>query len=87
MKTDARWSSRSTESSRITTFGFAQVDVDGKSGLIDRDGKMIIEPKYGFVRAIGPDRFGVSERRRVGGLMGSEDFSGRRVEYPPPAAS
>ena len=29
-------------------FGFAQVDVDGKSGLIDRDGKMVIEPKYGY---------------------------------------
>lgn len=63
--------------------GFAQVDVDGKSGLIDRDGKMVIEPKYGFVRAIGPDRFSVSERRRVGGLTGSEDFSGRHVEYLP----
>ena len=33
-------------------FGFAQVDIDGKSGLIDRDGKLAIEPRYGFIQAI-----------------------------------
>jgi hypothetical protein len=62
-------------------FGFAQVDVDGKSGLIDRDGKMVIEPKYGLIDAIAPDRFRVSETRQLGGVVGGEDFSGRRVEF------
>jgi WG containing repeat len=62
-------------------FGFAQVDVDGKSGLIDRDGKMVIEPKYPFIEAIAPDRFAVSERRQLGGMIGGEDFSGIQVEH------
>jgi hypothetical protein len=62
-------------------FGFAQVDVDGKSGLIDRDGRMVIAPKYGFVAAIGPGRFRASEHRRLGGPVGSENFSGSRVEF------
>src|ERR1700733_5074977 len=57
-------------------FDFAQVDVDGKSGLIDRDGKMVIEPKYPFIEAIAPDRFRVTESRRLGGVIGGEDFSG-----------
>ena len=60
-------------------FGFAQVDVDGKSGLIDRDGKMVIAPKYGFIEAITPDRFRVSDVRRLGGAAGDENFSGTRV--------
>jgi hypothetical protein len=64
-------------------FGFAQVDVDGKSGLIDRDGKLVIAPKYGFIRAIAPDRFAVSERRKLGGMVGGEDFSGTRVAFAP----
>jgi hypothetical protein len=64
-------------------FGFAQVDVDGKSGLIDRDGEMVIEPKYGFIQAIARDRFGVSERRQLGGMIGGEDFSGTRVAFTP----
>jgi WG containing repeat len=64
-------------------FGFAQVDVDGKSGLIDRDGTMVIEPKYGFIQAIARDRFGVSERRQLGGMIGGEDFSGTRVAFTP----
>jgi hypothetical protein len=62
-------------------FGFAQVDVDGKSGLIDRDGKMVIEPKYGSIEAIAPDRFLVSEDRRLGGMIGGEDFSNSRIEF------
>jgi WG containing repeat len=62
-------------------YGFAQVDVDGKSGLIDRDGKMVVEPKYGSIVAVGSDRFRVSERRRLGGMRGAEDFSGTRTEY------
>jgi hypothetical protein len=56
-------------------FGFAQVDVDGKSGLIDRDGKMVIAPKYGSIEAIAPDRFRVSDERRLRGRAGSEDLS------------
>jgi hypothetical protein len=44
--------------------------------LIDRDGRMIFEPKYGFIAAIGPDRFRVSEPRRLGGTVGGEDLSG-----------
>jgi hypothetical protein len=63
--------------------GFAQVDVDGKSGLIDRDGKMAIAPKYGFIEAIAPDRFRVSDARRIGGRKGEEDFSGRHFEFTP----
>jgi hypothetical protein len=62
-------------------FGFAQVDVDGKSGLIDRDGKMVIEPKYGFIQAVARDRFAVSERRQLGGMIGGEDFSGTKVAF------
>lgn len=57
-------------------FGFAQVDVDGKSGLIDRDGKMAIAPQYGSIDPISPDRFRVTESRRIGGRIGAEDFSG-----------
>ncbi len=64
-------------------FGFAQVDVDGKSGLIDREGKMVIEPKYGSVVAIGPDRFRISETRRLGGMVGGEDFSDGWVAFTP----
>ena len=64
-------------------FGFAQVDVNGKSGLIDRDGNMVIAPNYGFIEAIGSDRFRVSEFRQIGGVIGSEDFSGIRVEFTP----
>jgi len=73
MKTDARWVKPQYRNRRgFTRSDSPQVDVDGKSGLIDRDGKMIIEPKYGFVRAIGPDRLrciGTPARWR---LMGSE---------------
>jgi hypothetical protein len=62
-------------------FGFAQVDVDGKSGLIDRDGKMVIEPKYGFIEAIAPGRFRVFEHRQLNGTIGSENFSGIRTAF------
>lgn len=62
-------------------FGFAQVEVDGKSGLIDRDGKMIFAPTYGFIEAIGPDRFRVSDFPQRGGTIGSEDFSGLRATF------
>jgi hypothetical protein len=65
-------------------FGFAQVDVNGKSGLIDRDGKVVIEPKYGSITAMAPDRFRVSDRRWLGGRKGSEDFSGSRWGYYTP---
>jgi WG repeat protein len=61
-------------------FGFAQVDVDGKSGLIDRDGKIVMEPKFGFIEAIAPDRFKVSEQRQFGGRDGADDFSDVRSE-------
>jgi hypothetical protein len=64
-------------------FGFAQVDVNGKSGLIDRNGEMVIAPTYGFIEAIAPDRFRVSELRQIGGVIGAEDFSGHRVEFIP----
>lgn len=63
-------------------FGFAQVDVAGKSGLIDRDGKMAIAPQYGFIEAIAPDRFRVSDVRQLGGMVGADDFSGSRLEFP-----
>lgn len=62
-------------------FGFAQVEVDGKSGLIDGDGKMVVAPTYGFIEAIAPDRFRVSDFRRRGGTIGSENFSGVRVSF------
>jgi hypothetical protein len=62
-------------------FGFAQFDVDGKSGLIDRNGSIVVEPKYGFIEAIGRDRFGVSDERRLGGLQGGDEFSGSRWRF------
>jgi WG repeat protein len=65
------------------SFGFAQVDIDGKSGLIDRDGKIAIKPKYGFISAVAPDRFAVSESRKLGGRAGAEDFSGTKVALTP----
>jgi hypothetical protein len=64
-------------------FGFAQVDVNGKSGLIDRDGKMVMEAKFGSIEAISTDRFRVSESRQLGGAMGGEDFSGVRIKHTP----
>jgi hypothetical protein len=77
-------------------FGFAQVDVEGKSGLIDRDGKMVIAPQYGSIEPIAPDRFRVSESRRIGGTIGAENFSevsflidtgGMRISLPPSRAT
>ncbi|NOU07773.1 MAG: WG repeat-containing protein, partial [Hyphomicrobiaceae bacterium] len=62
-------------------FGYAQVDVDGKSALIDRDGALAFEPKYGFIEAIGDDRFRVSDVSLRGGQIGAEDFTGRTVTY------
>jgi WG repeat protein len=62
-------------------FGFAQFDVDVKSGLIDRNGSIVVEPKYGFIEAIGRDRFGVSDERRLGGLQGGDEFSGSRWRF------
>src|SRR5262249_28675296 len=58
-----------------------------KSGLIDRDGRMVIAPKYAFIRAIGPDRFRVSDRRWLGGNEGSQDFSGVRWGFAPNRAT
>jgi hypothetical protein len=49
--------------------------------LIDRNGKMVIEPKYGLIEAIGTDRFRVSENRQLGGMIGGEDFSNSRIEF------
>jgi hypothetical protein len=42
---------------------------------------MVIEPKYGFIEAIGPDRFRVSELRRLGGMLGGETLSGSWTEF------
>jgi hypothetical protein len=55
--------------------------VDGKSGLIDRDGRMVIALKYGSIWVIAPDRFRVSDVRDLGGSVGAEDFSGIRILY------
>jgi len=73
-------------------FGFAQVDIDGKSGLIDRDGKLVIEPRYGFIQAIAPDRFRVADKRPLGetldadasDLNGEKQLDSGRVSGVPP---
>ncbi|MES2193981.1 MAG: WG repeat-containing protein [Pseudomonadota bacterium] len=55
--------------------GFAQVDFEGKSGLIDRDGKVALWPQFGYVMPFTHDRFWVTEERNVSpGNTGQEKF-------------
>jgi WG repeat protein len=45
--------------------GFAQIDVDGKSGLIDREGRVALWPQFGFAVPFTQDIFWVTEGREV----------------------
>jgi WG containing repeat len=56
--------------------GFAQVDVEGQSGLIDRDGQVALWPRFGFVVPFTANLFWVTEERSVTrGNTGREKFS------------
>ena len=55
--------------------GFAQFDFEGKSGLIDRDGRVALPPLFGFVLPFTNDRFWVTEERNViHGNTGAQKF-------------
>jgi hypothetical protein len=57
------------------TRGFAQIDVDGKSGLIDRDGQVALWPQFGFAVPFTKDVFWVTEERNIiQGNTGAESF-------------
>jgi WG containing repeat len=45
--------------------GLAQIDFDGASGLVDRDGKVVLWPRFGFVVPFTKDLFWVTEEREV----------------------
>jgi len=45
--------------------GFAQVDVEDRSGLIDREGQVAVWPRFGFVVPFTSDLFWVTEQRNV----------------------
>jgi len=45
--------------------GLAQVEVDGASGLIDREGKVVLWPRFGFVVPFTKDLFWVTEEREI----------------------
>lgn len=55
--------------------GFIQIDIDGRSGLIDRDGKMVLWPQFGFAVPFTSDLFWVTEERVVAqGNNGTRKF-------------
>lgn len=45
--------------------GFGQVDVEGQSGLIDREGRVALWPKFGFVVPFTNDLFWATEERKI----------------------
>jgi hypothetical protein len=45
--------------------GFAQIDFDGRSGLIDRDGQVALWPRFGFAAPFTNGLFWVTEERDV----------------------
>ena len=56
--------------------GFAQIDVEGKSGLIDREGQVVLWPQFGFVVPFTKDLFWVTEERNIlPGNTGTERFA------------
>jgi hypothetical protein len=46
--------------------GLAQIDVDGNAGVIDREGKTVLWPQFGFVVPFTNDLFWVTEEREIG---------------------
>jgi len=63
------------------TRGFAQVDVEGKSGLLDREGQVALWPQFGFAAPFTKDVFWVTEERTViQGNTGRQVFS---FDWPP----
>jgi len=52
---------------------------DEQSGLIRSRRQDGDRAENGFIEAMGPDRFRVSEIRQLGGWIGGEDFSGIRT--------
>src|SRR5262249_40611700 len=55
--------------------GFAQIDVEGKSGLIDREGQVALWPQFGFAVPFTNDLFWTTEERTVAnGNTGTERF-------------
>ncbi len=55
--------------------GFAQVDVEGKSALIDHEGHVVLRPKFGFIVPFNDEVFWVAEQRDVReGNNGEKDF-------------
>jgi hypothetical protein len=45
--------------------GFAQVEIEDRSGLIDREGQVAVWPRFGFVVPFTNDLFWVTEQRNV----------------------
>jgi hypothetical protein len=63
------------------TRGFAQIDVEGKSGLLDREGQVALWPQFGFAAPFTKDVFWVTEERTI--IQGN---TGRQVfffDWPP----
>jgi hypothetical protein len=55
--------------------GFIQIDIDGRSGLIDHDGKIVLWPQFGFVVPFTSDLFWVTEERVTAeGNNGAQKF-------------
>lgn len=60
--------------------GFAQIDVEGKSGLIDREGQVALWPRFGFAVPFTKDLFWVTQERNVvQGNTGTQRFV---FDYP-----
>jgi hypothetical protein len=56
--------------------GFAQIDIEGRSGLIDREGQVALWPGFGFAVPFTSDLFWATEERHVEqGNTGTERFS------------
>jgi hypothetical protein len=63
--------------------GFAQVEVEDRSGLIDREGQVAVWPRFGFVVPFTSDLFWVTEQRNV-----TEGNTGKRgLLFDAPAIS
>ena len=55
--------------------GFAQIEVEGRTGLIDREGQVAVWPRFGFVVPFTSDLFWVTEQREVAeGNTGKRKF-------------
>jgi hypothetical protein len=52
--------------------GLAIFDLDGKMGAIDRDGKVVIEPKQAYLGRLGKTRFALADAREAIAISGSK---------------